>query len=193
MARLRGLIRLRLDILKTLYVQSFNFQYDASVCDYSMAVLVPHMEDQQAGRLAHLLARLMCSEVGVNNKDYGMAVSRYEGLNVLLTRYSRQDKIDDTEAMDGDVRKSEGRSNSVRHCRLTTQELVDLLKFPTCIGLVPARFSNHLENRYGQLIINHWAFVRYANENGLEIDFTSPPKRPDGRNRSNECWRSWIT
>jgi len=66
-------------------------------------------------------------------------------------------------------------------CRLTTQELVDLLKMPTCFG--PARWVvlDHLGNRYGRRFVNHWAFVRYAQERGLDLDFTTPPKRPDPR------------
>jgi hypothetical protein len=27
--------------------------------------------------------------------------------------------------------------------------------------------------------VNHWAFVRYAQEQGLKLDFTTPPKRPN--------------
>ena len=71
-------------------------------------------------------------------------------------------------------------------CRLTTQELVDLLKMPTCFG--PARWVglDHLGNRYGRRFVNHWAFVRFAQEQGLELDFTTPPKRPDPR-ESVEC------
>jgi hypothetical protein len=60
-------------------------------------------------------------------------------------------------------------------CRLTTQELVDLLKMPTCFGQARRVVLDHLGNRF----VNHWAFVRFASEQGLELDFTTPPKRPD--------------
>jgi len=64
-------------------------------------------------------------------------------------------------------------------CRLTTQDLVDLLKMPTCIGKVRRVILNHLGNRYGRRFDTHWDFVRYAQQQGLDLDFTTPPKRPD--------------
>ena len=66
-------------------------------------------------------------------------------------------------------------------CRLTTQELVDLLKMPTCFGQARRVVLDHLGNRYGRRFDNHWAFVRYAQEQGLDLDFATPPKRPDPR------------
>jgi hypothetical protein len=66
-------------------------------------------------------------------------------------------------------------------CRLTTQELVDLLKMPTCFGKGRRVVLDHLGNRYGRRFVNHWAFVRFAREEGLHLDFTTPPKRPDPR------------
>jgi hypothetical protein len=63
-------------------------------------------------------------------------------------------------------------------CRLTTQQLVDLLKMPTCFGAARRVVLDHLGNRYGRRFVNHWAFVRYATEQKLNIDFTTPPQRP---------------
>jgi len=31
----------------------------------------------------------------------------------------------------------------------------------------------------GRLFATHWDFVRYAQEQGLNLDFTTPPQRPD--------------
>jgi hypothetical protein len=66
-----------------------------------------------------------------------------------------------------------------RPCRLSTQDLVELLKMPTCIGAARQIVLDHLGNRHGWRFVNHWAFVRYATEQKLKIDFTTPPKRPD--------------
>jgi hypothetical protein len=63
-------------------------------------------------------------------------------------------------------------------CRLTTPELVELLKYPTCFGPARQVILKHLGNRYGRTFANHWDFVRYAREHDLGLDFTSPPKRP---------------
>jgi hypothetical protein len=65
-----------------------------------------------------------------------------------------------------------------RQCRLTTQELVELLKMPSCFGPARRVVLDQLENRYKRRFCNHWAFVRYAEENGLNLDFKTPPKRP---------------
>ncbi len=63
-------------------------------------------------------------------------------------------------------------------CRLSTQDLVELLKMPTCFGKAREVVLKHLCNRYGRTFANHWEFVRYAPEKGLNLDFTTPPKRP---------------
>jgi hypothetical protein len=64
-------------------------------------------------------------------------------------------------------------------CRLSTQDLVDPLKMPTCFGQARRIVLDRLGNRYGRWFVNHWAFVRFATEKGLQLDFTTPPKRPD--------------
>jgi hypothetical protein len=63
-------------------------------------------------------------------------------------------------------------------CRLTTPELVALLKYPTCIGPARQVVLKHLGQRYGRSFTNHWEFVRFAKDQRLDLDFTSPPKRP---------------
>jgi hypothetical protein len=64
-------------------------------------------------------------------------------------------------------------------CRLSTQDLVDLLKMPTCVGQVRRVILDQLGNRYRRRFETHWDFVRYAHEQRLDLDFTTPPKRPD--------------
>ena len=64
-------------------------------------------------------------------------------------------------------------------CRLTTQDLVELLKMPTCVGPVRRVILDQLGNRYGRRFDTHWDFVRYAQQQRLNLDFTTPPKRPD--------------
>jgi hypothetical protein len=62
--------------------------------------------------------------------------------------------------------------------RFSTQELVDLLKMPTCVG--PARdvVLRLLGQRYNRHFADQWAFVDYAHAHLPNIDLTSPPKRP---------------
>jgi hypothetical protein len=63
-------------------------------------------------------------------------------------------------------------------CHLSTQNLVDLLKVPTCRSNDRQVVLKHLGNRYGRTFANHWDFVRYAKEQRLDLDYTTPPKRP---------------
>jgi hypothetical protein len=63
-------------------------------------------------------------------------------------------------------------------CRLTTPDLVELLQMPTCAGPVRRIVLDQLGNRYGRRFGTHWDFVRYAREQGLDLDFTTPPVRP---------------
>ena len=64
---------------------------------------------------------------------------------------------------------------------LTTQELVDLLKMPTCIGAIRRVVLDQLGLIHGRRFANHWDFVRFAEEKGLKLDFTSPPRRSDSK------------
>jgi hypothetical protein len=62
-------------------------------------------------------------------------------------------------------------------CRLSTQDLVELLKMPTCFGEARKVVLKHLGNRYGRYFADHWEFVRFAQEQHLDLDLQSPAKR----------------
>ena len=64
-------------------------------------------------------------------------------------------------------------------CRLSTQQLVELLKMPTCVGEARRVVLDHLGNRYQRPFADPWEFVRFAKEQRLDLDFTSPPQRPE--------------
>jgi hypothetical protein len=64
------------------------------------------------------------------------------------------------------------------HCQLATQDLVELLKMPTCFGVARKVVLKHLGNSYRSTFANHCEFFRFAHEQHLDLDFTSPPKRP---------------
>jgi len=64
-------------------------------------------------------------------------------------------------------------------CRLSTQQLVELLKMPTCIPEARRVVLDHLGNRYKRPFADVWEFVRFAKEQRLDLDFTSPPQRPE--------------
>jgi hypothetical protein len=62
--------------------------------------------------------------------------------------------------------------------RHTSQEPVELLNLPTCVGEFRKVILTHLGNRYHRRFDTHWQFVRFAEEQKLGLDFTTPPKRP---------------
>jgi tRNA A-37 threonylcarbamoyl transferase component Bud32 len=64
-------------------------------------------------------------------------------------------------------------------CRLSTQDLVELLKMPPCVREVRRVILDQLGHRYDRRFETHWDFVRYAQEQRLDLDFTTPPQRPD--------------
>jgi tRNA A-37 threonylcarbamoyl transferase component Bud32/predicted transcriptional regulator len=63
-------------------------------------------------------------------------------------------------------------------CRLSTQQLVELLKLPTCIPEARRVVLDQLGNRYRRTFADQWEFVRFAEEQKLGLDFTSPVQRP---------------
>jgi hypothetical protein len=64
-------------------------------------------------------------------------------------------------------------------CRLSTQQLVELLKYPLCVDQARRIVLEQLENRYRRPFADHWAFVRFAQQQNLGLDFTTPPRRPE--------------
>ncbi len=64
-------------------------------------------------------------------------------------------------------------------CRFETRDLVELLKIPTYYSTERRVILDQLGNRYHQRFATHWDFVRYAEKNNLNLDFTTPPQRPD--------------
>jgi hypothetical protein len=62
-------------------------------------------------------------------------------------------------------------------CRFTTQQLVEILKRPTCVGEARTVILEQLANRYKRPFADVWEFVEWAQQHEPGLDFTSPPKR----------------
>jgi hypothetical protein len=62
-------------------------------------------------------------------------------------------------------------------CRFTTQQLVDLLKMPTCVGKARSIILQLLADRYKRPFADVWEFVEWAEKYEPGLDFTTPPKR----------------
>jgi hypothetical protein len=62
-------------------------------------------------------------------------------------------------------------------CPLTTQQLVDLLKQPLCVGHMRRVILNKLEDRFRRKFADQWDFVRFTEKRRLGLNFTSTPLR----------------
>jgi hypothetical protein len=63
-------------------------------------------------------------------------------------------------------------------CRLDTQQLVDLLKMPTCVGSARDVVLQMLGQKCNRHFSDLWQFVEYAHDHRPDLDLTTPPKRP---------------
>jgi tRNA A-37 threonylcarbamoyl transferase component Bud32 len=59
--------------------------------------------------------------------------------------------------------------------RLSTQQLVHLLKMPTCTANWRGLILSQLGQRYQRRFSDQWDFVQFAQEQHLDLDFSSPP------------------
>jgi hypothetical protein len=64
-------------------------------------------------------------------------------------------------------------------CRFSTPELVELLKHPLFVDRARRVVLDQLGTRYGRTFADPWEFVRFAQEQNLGLDFTTPPRRPE--------------
>jgi hypothetical protein len=63
-------------------------------------------------------------------------------------------------------------------CRLSAQQLVELLKLPGCVGAARRVVLDQLGNRYKRRFGDLWEFVGWAQENEPGLDLLTPPQRP---------------
>ncbi len=161
--------------------------------DSSVAELLPRLEARKASAQATILAAVICSEGDIHwDREYDpLRVFEHVRMRSVLSRV-----LTDTSQKQRDLRALRVAMPTIGlgmgalpaamaletepwPCRLTTQELVDLLKMPTCYGKARLVVLYHLGNIHGRRFANHWEFVRFAQENHLSLDFTTPPRRPD--------------
>jgi hypothetical protein len=62
---------------------------------------------------------------------------------------------------------------------LSPQQIVDLLKMPTCVGYARRVVLDHLGKRYHHTFADPWELVRFAEEQKLGLDFNRPPPFPE--------------
>jgi hypothetical protein len=57
--------------------------------------------------------------------------------------------------------------------------MVELLKHPLCVGPARRAVLDHLGMDHGRAFADHWEFVRYSQEQHLDLDFTTQPQPPE--------------
>jgi hypothetical protein len=62
--------------------------------------------------------------------------------------------------------------------QLSVQKQVEVLKDPLCVGEARRVVLDQLGRRYGRHFEDQWDFVRFAEEQKLGLDFTSPAQHP---------------
>jgi hypothetical protein len=149
--------------------------------DISIIVLLSQIEPQTARRLAAELALSACAHNDIDAQNLDAILTDTEravlvplklGMGGAMGQLARQVRM-------WEQGNSEKPPDLPLPCRLTTQALIELLKMPTCFGEARRVVLDHLENRYGSRFANYWDFIHYTSEQGLEFDFTAPPRQPD--------------
>jgi protein kinase-like protein len=148
--------------------------------------LLSVLDNEDARRVSAKLAFAVCSGGQVNPSPsmVGRYVGGIECLDALLTDSNRSRRTVAAATVVGLGSDAPLASLPVLPAaseplpwQLSTQDLVELLKMPTCFGEARKVVLKHLGNRYGRVFANHWEFVRFAQEQHLDLDLTSPPKR----------------
>jgi hypothetical protein len=152
--------------------------------DRDLSVLLPRLDPGTASHVARELVARICSERSSDQSGGDQSSKVGDLLNALLSDAGDAEKTRRATRMAiGSLVGGPVAAGSVTvepfPCRLSTQELVEMLKMPTYFGHATRVVLDHLCNRYGRRFVNHWAFVRFAREQKLGLDFTTPPKRPD--------------
>jgi hypothetical protein len=163
----------------------------------AVACLVSAADDAEGRDIARALAFAVCALRQVNQftldteRGVGPGVLPPGGrvLDVLLTDTGREEvrrRASAAASVAGlagappfTALAAPGSAGDPLPCRLSTAALVELLKMPTCFGRARQVVLKHLGNRYGRSFANQWEFVRFAQQQRLNLDFTTPPQRPD--------------
>jgi tRNA A-37 threonylcarbamoyl transferase component Bud32 len=173
-------------------------EWDRRIAAECVSLLIQPLDSEEASHVARVFTRWIVSDPNFYNPDFryyldprgiGGGGPGTSGLGRFLIQATRplvrQRAVAATAAVGTTLGGALASLASLQPaseplpCRLSTQHLVELLKMPTCVGDVRRVILDQLGNRYGRRFDTHWDFVRYAQEQGLNLDFTTPPQRPD--------------
>ena len=146
--------------------------------DEQLGTLLGHLPPADARMYARRAAELMASErdCAKTPRDFDSSRSEVPTIVAILNDASR-DGLWKREVSAALMIADQGRAKPLP-CRLTTQELTNLLKMPTCLGSFRDAILAHLGQQYDRQFRNSWEFAGFITQHNPEVDLTSPPIRP---------------
>jgi hypothetical protein len=161
----------------------------------SLSVVVSRLEPMEAAAAAAAFLRAMRKSTFYGGEGAGSGTRQSlppltEGLSAALSRESRGASRRRRASVAGAV---VGLSDSPRLLTvsalmqpaleplpppLPAQTLVDLLKDPVCVGEAQRLVLDQLARHYDRPFADQWDFARFAEEQRLGLNLTSPPRAP---------------
>jgi serine/threonine protein kinase len=164
------------------------------VYPHALSALAARMEPRGAARVCflaaanHLKVMAMGKPQGADPDVWAKGLS--EGLSAVLTQFDPREQARQSSAVVSAV----GLMAGTRHPpaapavlwtaweplpnRLSPQDLVELLKHPLCLGRARRIILDRLGSHYKHAFADLWAFVRYAQDQKLDLDLTNLPTLP---------------
>ena len=145
--------------------------------------LAGHLEAKEASQKIALVATLLVEYLGKRTNQSELV----KILDAVLTVDSASERVKKSQILAEVVALGPARPLLMvpfmasilkpQPCRIETQQLVELLKHPFCVGPCRQVVLEKLARRYGRPFGNVWEFIRFAREQQLDLDLTTPPQR----------------
>jgi tRNA A-37 threonylcarbamoyl transferase component Bud32 len=152
-----------------------------------LSLVAARLERKDAARVSAAAAATLTQAMAKTNDSYTLSYLA-ESLSAVLGDGQRDKRTAAVAATVGGLHDSQGLPGAVLLLRpatepfprrLSDKELVELLKQPLCVGPARRDVLDHLGMHHGRTFADQWEFVRYAEEQKLGLDFTTPPQRPE--------------
>jgi hypothetical protein len=149
-----------------------------------LSAVAVRLEAKDAAEAAATLTQAMTK----TNDALGLLTNLAQGLSAVLGNAGREKRAEAVAATVGCLHDCQGLPGAVLLLRpaaepyprrFSDQQLVDLLKHPLCVGEARRIVLDQLGLQHQRTFADQWEFVRFAEEQKLGLDFTSPPKRPE--------------
>jgi serine/threonine-protein kinase len=149
-----------------------------------LSVVAARLEPKEAPRVPAEVAATLIQAMAKRSTDAALA----QGLSVVLGNPRWDTRAESVAATVGCLHDGQGLPGAVLLLRPATesfprrfsdQQSVELLKHPLCVGPARRTVLDQLGIHHGRTFADVWEFVRYAEEQRLDIDFATPPNRPE--------------